>query len=73
MANKICDSINMRIGDDKEKAKRERFFVGKERCIEVDGIRIKIVLDKEQFENIFNKKFFRETDFVSVDEAQDWI
>lgn len=60
MANKICDNIDMKIGDDKEKAKRERFFVNKERNVEVDGVRVKIILDKEQFENIFNKKFFRE-------------
>ena len=64
MANKICDNIEMKIGDDREKGKRERFFVGKERKIEVDGIGLKILLDKEQFEIIYTKKFFRETDFV---------
>jgi len=73
MANKICDNIDMKIGDDDEKAKRERFFVGKERSVEVDGVRVQIKLDKDQFENIFTKKFFRETDYVSIDEATDWI
>ena len=73
MANKICENINMKLGDNAEKAKRERFFVGKERNVDVDGVTVKIILDKEQFENIFTKKFFREVDFVKVEEAADWI
>ena len=47
MANKICENINMTIGDDEEKAKRERFYVGKERNVDVDGVTVKIILDKE--------------------------
>ena len=35
----------MKIGDDYEKARRERFFVGKERNVEVDGVRVQIMLD----------------------------
>ena len=73
MANKICDSIVMKIGDQKVKAKKERFFVGKERNVEVDGVMFKILLDKPMFDNIFTKKFFREKDFVPVDEATEWI
>ena len=50
----------MKIGDKKVKDKKERFFVDKERNVEIDGIILKILLDKEQFDKIYTKKFFRD-------------
>ena len=45
MANKICENIDMKIGNDDKKARSERFFVGKERNVEVDGVLVQIMLD----------------------------
>lgn len=70
MVNAICDCIEI---DLQKKHKKEKFFVNKEQNIDVEGINLAVKLNKDDFENIFDKKYFREINYVSMDEAPDWI
>ena len=51
----------------------ERYFVGKERFVDVEGISIKIKFTKDDFEKLFNKKYYEEDDFVTCCGASEWI
>ena len=70
MVNSICDGIEI---DLKKKEKKAKFLVDKEQFIDVEGISMKLKFSKDDYENLYDKKYYDDPDFVSVDEAPEWI
>lgn len=49
------------------KDKSAAYYVNQERKVDVNGLDLMVKINKDDFEHIFKKKFYQETDFVSVD------
>ena len=67
MANKICDSFDFKLRNKQMKDKSAAYYVNQERKVDVNGLDLMVKINKDDFEHIFKKKFYQETDFVSVD------
>ena len=49
------------------------YFVGKIRDIESDGVEFKVKLTEEDCMKFYEKWYYQDHDFVSKDEAKEWM
>ena len=60
MANRICDSFDFKMKNKQLKDKSETYYVNQERKVDVNGLDIIVKINKEDFEDMFKKKFYQE-------------
>ena len=77
MANRIIQGINFNRFSlesiDESKEKMKDYFVGKIREVESDGVKFKVQLTEEDCMKFYEKWYYQDDDFVSKDEAKEWM
>jgi len=73
MATRLIDCVDFDFMLKKRnKARTRRFFVNRVRTFETDGVRLKILLNEEDYDKLYERVFHRQ-EYMTVDEVASWV